>query len=51
MYVAEDRKWRAVVSTIINRGLSQSSRNPLSNVELLGSEEGLGTSELVTKLY
>ena len=52
MYLAEDtEKWRAFVNTIINRGVSQIAGNFLSNGLLLGSQEGLCSKELVTKIY
>jgi hypothetical protein len=52
IYLAKDRgKWRALVNTIVNLGVSQSAENFLSNEKILVSQEGLCSKELVTKIY
>ena len=52
IYLAKDRgKWLSLVNSIINRGVSQSTGNFLSNEEMLGSQEGFCSKELVTKIY
>jgi hypothetical protein len=52
IYLAKDRgKWLYVVNSIINRGVSHSAGNFLSNEEMLTSLEGLCSKELVIKIY
>jgi len=50
--LAKDRgKWPSLVDSIINCGVSHSAGNFVSNEEMLGSQEGLCSKELVTKIY
>lgn len=52
IYLAKDRgKWWLLVNSIINRGVSHSAGNFLSNEEMLSSLEGLGSKALFVKIY